>query len=294
MVAAVNDIPVAAVESAHRSENEILPEHEARWPATEQAKTLILERYDGTSSTNHAIGQKLLSDGGPYPSWRIQQIAAQLGLAEGKRDEIIARIRAQEDGASAARQARQGATPVVESAEQALATVTQRQKAEPTAARELLREDLQAIVTEDPRCEQCHQPFEPWKTGRGLNRRTCRNCFSQRMQTIRNDRSKSTPTETPAREPGWVDVLPAPAFITPAEGPAQPAIIDCPLDGPDDDDVELTFGDLPGSGAIFTLLDLLPTDGRWQWGRRRKWLAAFTATLDLLIDEERIEGQEAD
>ena len=85
-----------------------LPEHARRWPQTAEVERRVRAEYDGTASSCRAIGQTLTSraevaSGEPYPSWRIEQIAVALGLAEEKRDELLARLRAEEQERKSAR-----------------------------------------------------------------------------------------------------------------------------------------------------------------------------------------------
>lgn len=278
-------ITVARVD-APRRRDEVLPEHEERWPVTEMARELIQARYDGTASTSHEIGLQLVTPKhGAYPSWRIEQIAQQLGLDGEKRNAIIERVRA-EDAAGKVERSR---TP------------------QPMKA------------SSEGKCEICGATFEPWKAGRGLTKRFCRSCFLQKANTERWPR-KADPEPEAAPEPSqhcvdnfhdycggynaaggkcncschddahYEPSAEASAEPVYAAGPNFPTFVAAALPVAERDpepDAPLTFGDLPGSGAVFELMDLLPTNGRWSGKRRYRWLTALTATLDLLIDDDR-------
>jgi hypothetical protein len=313
-----HDIPVASV-NAPRRRDEILPEHEARWPDTEAVRALITERYDGSSSTAHEIGLELVTvKHGCYPGWRVEQIAAAMGIAEEKRDALIERSRAAEADEKAERQRRQGdMTPTtrahggdgegrpmwtpVRNVVEAQARVMS-ENGDPTRA--MLREDLAVIAKEQSPCVQCGKRFDMWRRYKGnlTPTKLCHECSTARASQARWGAKGSalgdeaaTPAATPgtdsemvsgsvsgtATQPGWRDVLPPPRPPRPTEPlPVVEVAANFLNDGPE------SFGDLPGSGAVFELLDLLPVDGRWSPLRRIKWLTAFTATLDLLIEEE--------
>lgn len=201
---------VASVD-APRRRDEVLPEHEARWPDTGAVRALIEERYDGFAGTAHEIGLSLVTvREGCYPGWRIQQIAEAMGL---------------------------GHSPAETPAETGAGAI----------------------------CQRCGRPFTFWRLykGRPSQTRLCHDCYAA---------SRKGEHAEPEPEPEPVYVA-GPNFTI--------------ADGRDDsDDSDLTFGDLPGSQVVFGMLDLLPTHGRWTPLRRHKWLSAFTAALDLLIEEE--------
>lgn len=290
MATDVNDIPVAAVEHARRRD-EVLPEHEARWPADERARTLIQARYDGTAGTSHEIGLALVTvKHGCYPSWRVEQIAQQLGLAESKRDEVIlrSRQRGKAEGADLART--QGASvtkrvfgsrptaagePEIQTLDQAIEKVGQ---GEPTPTRMMLLEDLQ-VIKSNPKCEKCGEIFEPWKYGRGFMTRKCRACYSEKMggQLLQHRTEKVKPdAEAPKVEPQTTQTETVMAEAAPE--PRREVFL-APVD-------IRPFRERPEARMVSQLIDMLPRTGMWTARRREVWLKALAATLDLVIEVE--------
>lgn len=269
-----NDIPVATVDAARRGD-EVLPEHEKQWPATDFVKNVIAIRYDGTASTSHEIGVALGTPAtGVYPSWRVEQIAKQIGVHEPRRNELIERSRAQDEVEKVKRQ-HPGAKPM--GAAEALKRLPAQAD---NPVRQMLREDLTAIAKEQAEaptvCEQCNKAFKPWRTMRGVAYATklCRDCFGAKMSKRMN--------QNPAAEQAkGVPVAPTLAAFVPVN-PLPVVEI-----APEDDDKPESFGDLPGSEIVFAFLDRLPITGHWSGRTRYRWLTAFIAALDMLIDDDR-------
>lgn len=306
------DIPVATVEAARRRD-EVLPEHERQYPADDIVRAMVEERYDGSSSTNKAIGNELYSHvaQATYPSWRIEQIAQELRLTTRGRAEMSQRVRRElnaEKRDVSWRQPTPTQSDVNKHRPNEVHSMADAADAQARVAadngsplRAMVREDLAAIAenaagevaTQTAICQTCGQTFEPWKAGRGLTHRLCRSCFrkgSRRCSDGGHQVRSATPTPTqdptpePVPAPQLIPVFPArfPDLKRPDGMVSQAPSLAHLVDEPE----ELTFGDLPGSGAVFELLDLLPTNGRWTGSRRLRWFRALEATLNLLIDEE--------
>lgn len=64
----------------------VLPEHESKWPATDAVTAAITAEWDGTAGGARDLGQRHHSpvDGSTYPSWRIADIAQQIGVYAAK------------------------------------------------------------------------------------------------------------------------------------------------------------------------------------------------------------------
>ena len=121
-------------------------------------------------------------------------------------------------------------------------------------------------------CETCGQSFVPWKAGRGVTKRFCQTCYKMRAHAWRSKDEKNeddapmVPSE-PTAPPQPTQIITLPHYAAPAQQP----------------DEEL----------VTAFIRLLPHDRRWTMRARRRWLAAFTATLDLLIEVEDANDQEA-
>lgn len=75
--------------SASRSADP-LPEHEVRWPATDELRAAIEREWDGDSGTAHDLGRRFHNAAGEsYPSWRIQNIARELDIYDERMSERI-------------------------------------------------------------------------------------------------------------------------------------------------------------------------------------------------------------
>lgn len=64
----------------------VLPEHESKWPATDAVTAAITTEWDGSAGDARDLGQRFHSpvDGSTYPSWRIADIASQIGVYAAK------------------------------------------------------------------------------------------------------------------------------------------------------------------------------------------------------------------